>query len=100
MSQAEQTQAILDARARFYDWEPPGNPFQSFRCYHNPSQQQMSEKMCMTRAGRPDLYQEDCGGKVHGRRCPRWKHYTKEIKLACRELIKNLNPQPLRRRQP
>ena len=102
MTKAEQTLAILEAQKRFYTWESPGSQFRNFRCYHQPSCMIMSEEKCKARAARPDIFREDCGGKAHGRHCPRWKYYSKEIKSADRRdykaLIENLNPQPLRRK--
>ena len=102
MTKAEQTLAILEARKRFYAWEPPGNQFSSFRCQHQQSCMIMTEAMCEARAGKPEIFREDCGGRAHRRQCPRWEHYSKEVKSAERQthkaLIENLNPQPLRRK--
>ena len=101
MTKAEQTLMILEAQKRFYAWEPPGSPFQSFRCHHQPSCMIMSEERCRARAARPDIYREDCGGQARGRRCPRWKHYFKEANLVDKrtrkKLLDHLKPQPLRR---
>ena len=102
MTKAEQSIAILEAQKRFYAWEPPGLPFQQFRCLHQSSCMVITEVLCEARARNPELYREDCGGKVHGRYCPRWRHYYKAVRLSDRQahktLLDSIKPQPLRRK--
>ncbi len=75
-SKSELAAAIVQAQTRFYAWEPPGNPFQCFRCWHIQPYSRMTEEQCKARATKPELFKE--AGCSNG--CPRWRHYHKEFK--------------------
>jgi len=60
---------------RFYSWTPDQSISTMFRCLVHPARILMTEKQCMARATKSDIFQTDCSGK-----CPRWKHYRKLAK--------------------
>jgi hypothetical protein len=77
MTNAERQAAQADARKKFFSWQPPGDPEIWYKCHKIRSEPRMTEGMCQTRASKPELYGEICGGNP---KCPRWKHYRKMFK--------------------